>query len=381
MEVKNTAYYERLLSQYVDDTISPEDRFILEKRALDDSFLFEAMEGLQNRDGANIKSIEELKSKIDHLSNKKRSRRIPLLNYGIAASLILLLGAGIWLFNTNITPVDSVAMNTPLILHEESSIRISTDSGEKELINKDQTRQVSESKRDHQKNQYDTPKAVISQVDNEAVLAEREADFTLVDETADEKIKAVSPAQNTTTKINPTVTEPDQGGEQVLSSPKLEATEIAVVEIEAPTAKVGDKIKEESIPKSSILKEEVLGDKSKSQNKRSTFNAARTTAAELALDKNEYIPSLDENIVVAPANGITSFMKGYNDIGIKKLSDEEVEIEFNLTESGEIFDVKVISSIENSCALKALDALKNSGKWVSLPKNSLASVRLKMPCF
>lgn len=49
MTNKSSTYYDRLLSQYIDGTISEEDRFELEKRALDDPFLFEALEGLQNK--------------------------------------------------------------------------------------------------------------------------------------------------------------------------------------------------------------------------------------------------------------------------------------------------------------------------------------------
>lgn len=200
MEDKSRAYYNKLLSQYIDGTISNKDRFVLEKQALDDPFLFEALEGLQVSGPENMEAIGRLKNNIaSKTALKKETRRVPLFNYGIAASLVLLLGAGMWFLNSNLDSKESVAMNTPT---ENAIPQSQKPTGSNQDSESDLVRESEESKpiasttivkTQKSNNQYDSPKAKISQVENEIGNSEN----TYTDETS----QVTSGADNTAQAI------------------------------------------------------------------------------------------------------------------------------------------------------------------------------------
>ncbi len=90
---KNKLNIQALLRQYIDGSISKNDRHELEKLALDDPLLFEAMEGYAIEEASNAKSdlIEIQKS----LRPTQRNNRIlPLRWFSVAAGILLIAVIG-----------------------------------------------------------------------------------------------------------------------------------------------------------------------------------------------------------------------------------------------------------------------------------------------
>lgn len=85
---KTEKYKKDLLKKYLNKSISNAERHELEKLALDDPFLFEAMEGYTEISGSHQETLNRIKAKLD--KNKENDRvRFP---YAIAASLLVLFG-------------------------------------------------------------------------------------------------------------------------------------------------------------------------------------------------------------------------------------------------------------------------------------------------
>ena len=91
MTSKNQAYWNRLLKDYISGQITDEDRFLLEKKALDDPLLFEALEGYSKGIGQDqhlyLKKIEGDLNK-ELISHQRGFRWL----IRVAASLIILVG-------------------------------------------------------------------------------------------------------------------------------------------------------------------------------------------------------------------------------------------------------------------------------------------------
>lgn len=90
-------YKKLLLEKFFQNNLSRDERHELEKLALDDPFLFEALEGFTEVEGSHASDIERLKSRPLGAKKKKKRNLIP---YGIAASLLVLVGISVWNLGT-----------------------------------------------------------------------------------------------------------------------------------------------------------------------------------------------------------------------------------------------------------------------------------------
>lgn len=116
MNPKST-YHQELLRKYIDKTITSEERHLLEKMALDDPFLFDAMEGLHPEKEKSLDDILELYQSINSEPNKQR-RIIPWRWMSIAAGIILIAAIGFLIRPTQ----DSALNQTMAKTSSESSI-------------------------------------------------------------------------------------------------------------------------------------------------------------------------------------------------------------------------------------------------------------------
>jgi hypothetical protein len=72
----------------------------LERRAIDDPFLADALEGFEQVDGDQRASLDELSGRLQQrIDDKKVKRIIPWWPISIAASILVVIGAGIWFFS------------------------------------------------------------------------------------------------------------------------------------------------------------------------------------------------------------------------------------------------------------------------------------------
>lgn len=95
MENKNQEYWNNLLAQYANGKISKEDLHVLEKNALDDPFLQEALDGIdQKKQDDYNERLDRLEHRINIRINHKR-HSLPF-RYPLAAAVALLLGFLLW---------------------------------------------------------------------------------------------------------------------------------------------------------------------------------------------------------------------------------------------------------------------------------------------
>lgn len=372
MDINDRTYYDRLLSQYIDGTISDGDRFVLEKHALDDPFLFEALEGLQNKNGSNIAVIAALKSKVKAKGKENKRRSIPLYNYGIAASLILLLGVGVWFFSDSLNSQNDVALNT--------QIESSTSSPNRELIpSPDANEEISKARsQDISTNgQYDSPKAVISQADNEK-----------------EESVSTSPTPPPTPAPKPKLENEVVINQEKLreSQPSYSKAKSKIIE-PAVNKPLEDPIKDDAsvtIAKSDQAVAESLSDNTtsnevfKNDTPAANINSQRASA-QVVLPQEEYILSLDETTLVAPKEGITAFRKSFSEESsqLRKFennSPDQIVIQFKLNKDGTPTNFEIISGEDHGCINRIVANLKYQGNWVTSPPKKAVGVRLSLPC-
>lgn len=79
------------LMQYIQGSRKGKEAHRLEKEAMRDPFLSEALDGYQSVEGNHVESLEEMRRRI---SRRTRSRRDSITKWSIAASLLICLGFG-----------------------------------------------------------------------------------------------------------------------------------------------------------------------------------------------------------------------------------------------------------------------------------------------
>lgn len=79
------------LMQYIQGSRKGKEAHRLEKEAMKDPFLFDALDGYQSVEGNHVESIEEMRRRI---SRRTRSRRDSITKWSIAASLLICVGFG-----------------------------------------------------------------------------------------------------------------------------------------------------------------------------------------------------------------------------------------------------------------------------------------------
>jgi len=75
----------------------------LERRALDDPFLADALEGFEKAGTQQQKNLDDLSQRLQGRVDKKVIRVIPWARLSIAASVLIIIGVGIWLVTRNKT--------------------------------------------------------------------------------------------------------------------------------------------------------------------------------------------------------------------------------------------------------------------------------------
>lgn len=88
------------IRKYLNGELDARAMHEMEKRALDDPFLADALEGFGQTAGDQQRNLDELNDRMQQRIAPKERRIIPWMNISIAASVLLALGASIWFFNS-----------------------------------------------------------------------------------------------------------------------------------------------------------------------------------------------------------------------------------------------------------------------------------------
>ncbi len=97
------------IRKYLDGELDAQAMHRLERRAQDDPFLLDALEGYESAGGDQKMHLDELTGRLNDRITKKEGRIIPLRIIAIAASVLIVCSVGVWWF-TNDHPA-----NTPKI--------------------------------------------------------------------------------------------------------------------------------------------------------------------------------------------------------------------------------------------------------------------------
>lgn len=132
-------YKKELLDKYLNKNLSDDERHELEKLALDDPFLFEALNGFAQAGKEHAQDISEIREKL--LYGQAKKKRSSLVPYGIAASLLVVVGLSFWLTDIGDASSEkqmaevetSTDLNTPGDVAEVQILDEADDSVESEV--------------------------------------------------------------------------------------------------------------------------------------------------------------------------------------------------------------------------------------------------------
>ncbi len=123
----------KLLDQYRLGNISVENRRLLEQLAIEDDFVFDALQGMKEANASSSStSMDVLRQRLEDRVKPKEKRRISPLWFSGAAAAMLLIVSAVWLLNTKSSPLNEAtyaeaktieADNEPL---EKSTIKDKT---------------------------------------------------------------------------------------------------------------------------------------------------------------------------------------------------------------------------------------------------------------
>ncbi|MDF1696804.1 MAG: hypothetical protein P1U56_13265 [Saprospiraceae bacterium] len=330
-------YWNELIEQYKQGSISDQDRFLLEKQALDDPFLFDALEGYS------LYQSEEVEQ-------KKTTKLLTLPRIAIAASIVLLIA---FVFNMN---------NSSQITQEQDSpIAMVIDDVEKEQT-------IPEPKNTSPQKTEEEPEAIPT--DNK-INAKKKS--TLEDQS--------QPASTSPEKVNTPEQKMDNTTSEIASSEDLLEDKVPDVEEEIEVLNTTPQAIREN--NDAIVR---LDETENNANQTSSNDSKDGKVVEppLKMEKTDSANSLQE---VSQSKRKKELPKIYYEaipvIG-KKIFDEyanekidkrgyrreiphEVTIEFSIDKNGMLTDFKHIFNGCSECGSFAISILTTSGEWKTVP--------------
>jgi hypothetical protein len=337
-------HWNKLIDQYQKGTISSTDRFALEKRALDDPFLFDALEGYA------------LMEDEDEIPNKTKSKIFTLPRLATAASLVFLVSM-IFLMKEDksieTAQNDKVAMALP-------------EEGNKSLQDEDvlQPKKKTEAPIDSKKNDANTPKRKTSE------------------NTVEQKL----PVNQQSKKNNQSSKAPKSTKESAVAIDE-KSNQSSDVSIESDLEKASDIEATQDMP-ATASQEEVEYETAANTNENILLpdtDAVADITLSSELDKNieskkKSAPSLF--YVVEPLIGKRDFDE-YAQQRINQRSDlkqnpsQEIVIEFSIDKNGEIGNFVHITEQGtcSACGSFAINILQNSGVWRTVPAGNEGRAR------
>jgi len=94
------------IKKYLEGKLDAKAMHQLERRALDDPFLMDALQGYDQAEDDQEGNLADLSSRLQQRVDAKVRRMIPWVPISVAASILAVLGAGLWLFTNNNQPVE-----------------------------------------------------------------------------------------------------------------------------------------------------------------------------------------------------------------------------------------------------------------------------------
>ena len=372
------------IERYLRGEMTAQEMHALEKEALDDPFLSDALEGAQNTNTDHfLFDLSALQSSVANRAGKHRPKMISLWNWsiGIAAALLLVAVSGIYLIGKlsderakiaelsesidpsafgEVNSYDTIEIVMPLIRPALASVE---RPARIERVRAETTRrQIAQ--REVEANLTD-PTTI--QIGNEAEEAEGVSRTSapalsfsprvIKGTVTSSEDGSVLPGVNVIVKGTNTGTVTDAEGkyEITLSQPdqKLEFTFIGVKSVEAETRNKTN-VNVTLTPDYESLSEVVVAGKAVIEDKDKTFNLAQPQGGKDAYEK--YI----QQKLVYPEQALKNEVEG------------RVTIQFTVDDKGNLSNFKVINSLGFGCDDEAIRLVREGPAWSPSKKNDKA---------
>lgn len=345
MIVKSEKYWAELLEQYKLGNISEADRFELEKRALDDPFLFDALEGFSTV------------SQVSTREKETKSKLLTLPRMAAAASLVFLV-AMIFLLKNNNTPETASDQSIAMVLDQDSKkteeTQSSIDNEEKETPTQENAEDEIISEPTIQKKKSPSSNTSVSPPTNQQPPI------------ADNISTKPKPASPTTVEMDIEDSHHMEDLEEII--------ETGDVIVDADNGGSNSKITPQRADSS------FKRTKSKIENSGSEATADNNATPEIQTAKKEEKEGPASTFyIVEPAIGIKDFeefvKESIDNRGLRKESPHEVTIEFDIDKNGELSNFLHIYNGCSECGGYAIHLLSTSGVWKTNPKGQEGRAR------
>lgn len=338
-------YWNKLIEQYKSGSITEQDRFVLEKKALDDPFLFDALEGYALYQ--NIKQEE-----------KKTAAIFTLPRIAIAASIVIII-AFVFNLNTSNSAISEEQSPIAMVMEEESednSIGEETISDEKNEVESTASEVVTD-------NNSSIPQKTLPEKRERAkkVEAEKSNVQVVVPEKVEEE---ASSFENKDEEIMAMETQVKEVDAKVLKE----------VDFDKPKKEIQDRtvdgIKVEGIQ--DVAVDSKLKEVAKDEDPSQKLNMRRNSlvGAQPSSEKKKLVAPISyyEAVPVIGKKIFDDYAKERIDQrGMRQNKPQEVTIEFTIDKNGNLSNFHHIFTGCSECGPFAIAILQNSGEWKTVP--------------
>lgn len=337
----------KLIKQYRTQTISAEDRFLLEKEALDDPFLFDTLEGITL---SNDSSVSEAK-----VAEVRRLDR----RWLVAASMIGLLMIGWYMFDIS-TGDQTYAVNEDKASEAQGIEKVQAEAYEDQANTVDREQTAVSIEKENKEPQKVKPKPTSDQ--------KRKGRNSTTN--PQKKTKAQKPETSTVSSSSKDATQKDLMLE--------EASDIAA-EGQMDLEGEGFDIKEESKPELVDTETQLV-----KANRAIPAQAEKIEKSEvIGVSTSEPLESIEEDMAdqlrvtpdsaypAAGARRFLNFIKRNKNIPLEAFGDGfrgEVEVKFTIKPDGTLEDFEIVDTKCQACGEEVIRLLKKGGKWYTTPK-------------
>ncbi len=347
-------YWNNLLAQYQSGKISKEDQYKLEKRALDDPFLFDALEGFTMMQGDNI---EEKKSS---------SKILTLPRMAAAASLVFLVAMIFLLKNDNPQNQpnqESIAMVLDQSDEKKEIIEEQEESSQTEAQNNappKKTKTTTTKKRNSPESNAGSKTSDVNKSVNQNKSSQSTSEKHINEEEQEDIVSESSESNSSTERTHSKI-------EEGSSENDTEDSESNTEEVIIPQN--SNNISHDNQP-------DIFIPTSGNSGETADINDQNPVAKSKKEVKEEVIKVFYK---VEPAIGIKDFneyvKESIENRGLQQSPTQEVTIEFDINKDGTITNFLHIYNGCSECGAYAIYLLSGSGVWKTVPEGQEGRAR------
>lgn len=334
MDKRNQTYWNELLSKYRTGSISKDERYELEKAALDDPFLMDALQGFSENMGDHDALLSDIQN--SHLQTKKKKDYSSV--FSIAAGFLLLAGV-MFILKMGLDSDNNLDQSIAIIDEKESEVyALNEEESAGDYAIESMGELVEE-------------KAPVALVETPKQEPEIKKGFkkNKKKQTPELQTKSDIAPQPTQEKTNNTLRE----STREVNEPK-------------PRAQVSSAYQKSEAAKQIVLSNQAPEMASNSgvrtANKNADADEIMADAMDVVIEKTIVVSSMplvgEEKFLEYVINEVDLFQKSQ-----KEVAQGSVILEFNLNQEAVPYNITITKSLSKIYDNKAIEILKNGGAW------------------